>query len=180
MSQTFTDPSDPARLAKYVDEVSPPAHTPAEPPQARLTLVSFAVATELFALPVERVREVVRAHGISRVPGSPDHVRGVQSLRGRMIAVLDARTRLGLPPADITPASRVLIVEGRGRLLGLLVDEVRQVGAVLQKDFAPPPAEIRSQLTEHVRGMVPLDGRLALVLDLERLLLLPQASQETP
>lgn len=173
-------PPEPQPLARYVEATGAPAQQPPPAPAPTLPLVTFALAGELYALPVQRVREVLRADGISRVPQAPEHVRGVKSVRGRVLPVLEVRTRLCLPPLELTPAARVLIVEGRGRLLGLLVDEVQKVTAVPTAGVAEPPPEVRSRLSSHVTAVVQLTPRVALLLDVDALLLLPEVSPREP
>lgn len=172
------DPADPNRLSRFVDAVGTPARRAEPPPDPRDQLVSFALGDELFAVAVERVREVVRAEGVTRVPQAPEHVRGVQNLRGRILPVLETRTRVNLPTAEITPSSRVVVVEGRDRLFGLLVDGVQQVASVPRSEIQPPPPEVRTQLSEYVTGLAHLGGRVALLLDLNRLLVLPHPGQD--
>jgi purine-binding chemotaxis protein CheW len=174
------DPRDPDRLVQFVQAVAAPAHAPAPAPEAMVHLVAFRLGEELYAAPVERVTEIVRVQALTRVPQAPEHVRGVQSLRGAILPVLEVRTRLGLTPATVGPDSRVVVVEGHGRLVGLLVDAVLHVSRVPRSAVRPPPPEVRSRLCEHVVGVVPLGGQLALLLDLDKLLILPAPSAEVP
>jgi purine-binding chemotaxis protein CheW len=172
------DPKNPERLVEFVQAVAAPAKAPAQAPEATAHLVAFKLGEELYAAPVERVTEIVRVQALTRVPQAPEHVRGVQSLRGAILPVLEVRTRLGLAPATVTPASRVVVVEGHGRLVGLLVDSVLQVSRVPRSTIKPPPPEVRSRLSEHVVGVVELGAGMALLLDLDRLLILPSAAAE--
>jgi purine-binding chemotaxis protein CheW len=164
-------------LDGFLDQHAPPAHLPANKPDLQLHLVTFALGEERFALEVARVREVVRPNGLARVPQAPAHVRGVQSLRGHILPVLELRTRLGLRKAELTDTSRIIVCETRDRLVGLLVDAVLRVGHVSAASIAVPPAEVRSRLSEYVTGMATFDGRLSLLLDLDRLISLTAPSE---
>ena len=104
-----------------------------------LHLLTFALDREEYGIPVTQVREVIRVNDITRVPQVPAHVRGVTNLRGRILAVVEIRTRLGLAEAVVTPSSRVVVVDVRGRTLGLLVDRVSQVTKVPADSVTPPP-----------------------------------------
>jgi chemotaxis signal transduction protein len=84
-------------------------------PGPELHLLTFGLDREEFGIPVTQVREVIRVSEITRVPQAPPHVRGVANLRGRILAVVELRSRLGLPPAGTTPRSRWVVVEVRGR-----------------------------------------------------------------
>ena len=112
------------------------------PPGPELHLVTFALDREEFGIPVTQVREVIRVSDITRVPQAPPHVRGVANLRGRILAVVELRSWLGLPPAELTSRSRVVVVEVRERVLGLLVDAVSQVTKVPEASVAPAPEEV--------------------------------------
>ena len=81
-----------------------------------------------YAVPVENVREIVRVRTITPIPRTARCVRGVISLRGEIIQVIDLRLRLGLPPAAIAKANRIVVVQADdGRVAGVLVDDVREV-----------------------------------------------------
>jgi purine-binding chemotaxis protein CheW len=168
------DPADPNQIATFVDQVAPQVAEAAVPVDPMVHLVTFLLAEELYAVPVERVREVVRVQQITRVPQAPAHIRGVHGLRGVVLPVLEARTRLGLDPATLTAASRIVVVESRGKRLGLLVDGVHQVCRVAKSRIEPPPPEVRSRCSEYIVGTAPVNERLALLLDLDKLLLLPE------
>ena len=169
------DPKDPERLARFVETVAQPAKIDEPPREELLHLVAFRLEDELHAAPIDRVREIIRVHELTRVPGAPEHVRGVQSLRGAILPVLETKTRLGLPAVELCADSRIIVVEARGRLLGLLVDAVLQVHRVPRSQIQPPPPEVRSRCSEYVVGVVPVGERLALLLDLDGLLALPAA-----
>ena len=90
-------------LLGFADSL-PTAAVDAAAPAATLHLLTFTLDREEFGIPVTQVREVIRVDGITRVPQVPAHVRGVTNLRGRILAVVEIRTRLGLTPAVVTPA----------------------------------------------------------------------------
>ncbi|HET7599853.1 MAG TPA: chemotaxis protein CheW [Gemmatimonadales bacterium] len=147
-----------------------PEAAPAPAPAAQLQLITFRLDAEEFGIPIESVREVTRVGDITRVPRSPRHVRGVTNLRGRILPVLEIRSRLGLEPLDPGPRARIVVVEVQGRLVGLLVDAVAQVQKVAADRVVPPPDEVRSAHTDYLTGVVHLDRRLIILLDLERVL----------
>lgn len=171
------DPSDPEQISRFVDEVAKSDEAEPEKKELILQFITFSLDEELYSLPIERVREVIRVQGITRVPQAPAHVRGVHNLRGAILPVLEVRTRLGLSPAELTPASRILVAESRNKLIGLLVDAVHHVIRVPESSVEPPPPEVRTRLSEHVEGMVPANERLALLLNLDKLLFLPELAQ---
>jgi len=140
-------------------------------PGPELHLLTFVLDREEFGIPVTQVREVIRVAEITRVPQAPPHVRGVANLRGRILAVVELRSRLGLSPADLTARSRVVVVEVRGRVLGLLVDAVSQVTKVPETSVVPAPVEVVSGDAAYVTGVARWQSRLIILLDLEKALL---------
>jgi purine-binding chemotaxis protein CheW len=94
----------------------------------RREFVTFHLDGDSYALPIEAVREIVRLRPITPVPRVPAPIRGVISLRGEVVQVLDLRLRLGLPLQEPTRATRVMVLHGDdGGVTGLLVDSVRDV-----------------------------------------------------
>ena len=147
---------------------------------ARLeTWVTFRLAGELFALPVTAAREILRVSTVTRVPHAPYTVRGIINMRGRVVPVVDFRVRLGLPSTDVSPKSRILITSTRTRLLGLLVDEVEQVVSLDANAVAPPPEDVMTNQSEYIVGVYHLDDRLLILLDVERVLLVPDSLQRS-
>jgi purine-binding chemotaxis protein CheW len=96
----------------------------------------------------------------------------VVNLRGRILPVVELRTRLGLAPAELTPRTRLLIVEVHGRTLGLLVDAVSRVVRIPRSAVVPPPDEVVSGRSDYITGVARLDPRLLILLDLDKALLL--------
>ncbi|HEY7634076.1 MAG TPA: chemotaxis protein CheW [Gemmatimonadales bacterium] len=141
-------------------------------PGPELHLVTFALDREEFGIPVDQVREIIRVGEITRVPQAPAHVRGVANLRGRILAVVEIRRRLGLTDAVLTPRSRIIVVEIRGRVLGILVDAVRQVAKVPLETVTAAPDEVLSPQTDYITGVARWNSRLIILLDVEKVLVL--------
>jgi purine-binding chemotaxis protein CheW len=161
-------------LLRFADELQrQSAATEAPRPSPELHLVTFALDREEFGIPIEQVREVIRVGEITRVPQARPHVRGVTNLRGRVLAVVEIRTRMGLPAAEITPRSRVVVVGVHDRILGILVDGVSQVVKVPAETVTPAPEEVLSPGTDYITGVARWNSRLIMLLDLEKVLLLP-------
>jgi purine-binding chemotaxis protein CheW len=136
-----------------------------------LHLVTFVLDREEYGIPVVQVREVIRVSEITRVPQAPAHVRGVTNLRGRILPVVEIRTRLGLEPGVVSPRSRIVVVEVHDRVIGLLVDAVLQVAKVPLDTVAPPPEEVLSPQADYISGVARWSSRLIILLELEKALL---------
>jgi len=116
------------------------ARAAADGPQSRddATLLreflTFQLAGDPYAVPVERVREIVRMRPVTPIPRVPAALRGVISLRGEIVEVVDLRLQLGLTPTQPTRASRIIVLHGDdGKMSGLLVDAVTDVLRVTEE-----------------------------------------------
>jgi purine-binding chemotaxis protein CheW len=136
------------------------------------TWVSFDLAGEVYALPVERLQEVLRVTSITRVPHAPNPIRGITNMRGRVLAVVDLRVRLGLPSAELEPQNRILVVASRDHWIGLLVDSAHQVVKVLPSTVQPPPADVMTERSDFIRGLCQVEDELVILLDVDRVLLI--------
>ena len=155
---------------------SAPAPAPATEVQAYLT---FCLQRAEYGVPILRSREIVRVGEITRIPEAPPHVRGVLNLRGRVVPIVELRTRLGLPLAALTPQSRVIVVEAYGRLFGLLVDSASRIAKIPTCTIKPAPAEALSATPDHVTGIAQMGTGLVTLLDLDKLLLLNPTAPQT-
>jgi purine-binding chemotaxis protein CheW len=165
----------PAResLLSFADAILARPTAPALAPEDEVhPYVTFFLGREEFGLPILRSREIVRVAEITRIPEAPPHVRGVLNLRGRVVPVVELRTRLGLPLAPLTSQSRVIMVEAHGRLFGLLVDRVARIAKIPTVAIKPAPAEALSASTDYVTGIAQRGQELIIILDVDKVLLL--------
>ncbi len=130
-------------------------------------LLLFQLEGDPYGLPIERVREIVRLRPITPVPRLPAAIRGVISLRGEIVQVVDLRSRLGLEPAVPSRRSRIVVLRGdEGSVTGLLVDQVRAVLRLGEDAIqALPAAE-----SELVTALCTRGEDFVSLLDLERVL----------
>ncbi len=121
-----------------------------------------------FGVEVQRVQEVIRYQEMTRVPLASSEVRGLINLRGEIVTAIDLRRRLELSerPGDQLPMN--VVVRTDDCAVSLLVDEIGDVLEVEEKDFEPPPETLQGQAREFILGAYKLEGRLLLVLDIEK------------
>src|SRR6476659_5165057 len=93
----------------------------------RTEYLAFGLAGDAYAIRIELISEILRPPPITEMPRAPRAVRGVVSVRGRLVTVVDLRVRLRLRAAALDGRARMLLADHRGEAMGLLVDEVRQV-----------------------------------------------------
>lgn len=128
------------------------------------------VAGAEFAVPAERVAFLESFEGATAVPGTAPHVAGLMQARGQVVPVVDLRVLLGLPPGERGLGARVVVVEGAGRRVGLLVDSGREVLRLDRAGFQEPPAALAEGAGSFVSAVAQADGRLVLLMDVDRVL----------
>lgn len=134
------------------------------------TYVAFRLEGEEYGFPIGNVREILRVDEITRVPQAPAFIRGVTNVRGKILPVVEIRTRVGLSPLVPTPAARIVVLEVGPRMLGLLVDGNVRVVKVRASQVEPPPEEIVSARTDYVTGVAKREEGLLILLEPEKTL----------
>lgn len=133
-------------------------------------VVVFELAGESFGVEIGRVQEIIRPPAITAVPRAPYYVDGVVNLRGRVIPVINLRTRFGMPPAEQGRSARIVVLEIDGHTVGAAVDAVSEVLRISTASVEAPGATLTGPDTTHLRGIAKLEDRLIILLDLDRLL----------
>ena len=129
-------------------------------------LVVFKIDKSEYALPVGNVGEILRMVAIAPVPEAPSWLPGVINLRGRVIPVIDLRTRLGLEPVAAGVNTPILVAEAAGQTVGLVADSVTELLTV-PLDSVEPPDELAGH-GNTVEAVARAGERLILIFDLER------------
>lgn len=140
---------------------------------ARTQYLSFAIASEEYAVDILRVREIIEYDTLTRVPAMPPAVRGVINLRGRVVPVVDLAARFGMPPLPITRRSCIVLVEVAGEtplVVGIITDAVSQVLELAPDDLEPPPAFGTAIGAEFLDGMSEAGKKFVMVLNVDRAL----------
>jgi len=118
-------------------------------PELVRELLTFELANSPYAIPVERVREIIRPREATPMPRVPDCVIGVIAMRGEIVQVVDLRVRFGLELSAPSRRSRVIVLHGDDdRVTGVLVDGVREVLRVPEVDISPATANQSGSVIE--------------------------------
>ncbi|MGA3057744.1 MAG: chemotaxis protein CheW [Candidatus Limnocylindrales bacterium] len=134
-----------------------------------LQIVVCELADEHYGLDIARVFEIIRNQPITPVPRAPSFVKGVINLRGRIIPVVDLRGRFGMPEAEPTKETRIVVAESSSTTVGLIVDSVSEVLLVSADAVEPTPGVAAGADAQYLRGIAKLGGRLVLLLELDGL-----------
>jgi purine-binding chemotaxis protein CheW len=149
--------------------VGPPAETKPEPTLTGGTgpLIVFRAGNMVLALPLAPVLEVASFRAPTPVPFVDRAVLGLLPLRGRMVTLVDARTRMGLPPQPAGGVAQVIVVEIAAGLAGLVVDAVTRVGDARRPEPQPEPAAIGVARPGMCRSVLEDAGGYVVLLDLD-------------
>jgi len=133
-------------------------------------IVGFQVGRETYGVPITSLHEIVRVPEITAVPDAPSYLEGVINLRGKIVSVVDLRKRFGKPAPDVNRHNRILVVEHRGRLSGMIVDAASEVLKIPENEIEPAPAMMQEGGLDCISGLGKYQGRLIILLDINRLL----------
>ena len=127
---------------------------------------------EVFALDIGKVREVLDFTTITRVPRTPEFMRGVINLRGSVVPVVDLKLKFGMPMTDRSIDTCVIItevsVDGETSILGALADSVQEVIDLDAEHIAPPPRIGTRLNTEFIKGVGKHNDRFIIILDIDK------------
>ena len=133
-------------------------------------IVGFRVGRETYGVPITALHEIVRVPEITAVPDAPDYLEGVINLRGKIVSVVDLRKRFGQPSTGLDRRSRILVVEHRGRLVGMIVDSASEVLKIPESEIEAAPAMMQEGGLDCVTGLGKYQGRLIILLDIGKVL----------
>ena len=133
-------------------------------------LVVFGLGDGMYGVPVEKVEAILKMQPITRVPKTPNFIRGVTNLRGAVLPVIDLNLRLGRFQTLDNNETRIIVVSSSLGLAGLVVDRVDSVRQIPASLIEPPPPMTRSAHAAYFCGVARLEDHLVLLLDLDSLL----------
>lgn len=134
-----------------------------------LQLVVFQLAEEEFGLDIMQVQEIIRIPGITRIPHSPDYVKGVINLRGKIITVINLDTRFGMQQKEHDDNSRIIVAEVDENVVGMVVDSVSEVMRLSSSTVEPVPDIISGKINaNYLKGIGKLEDRMLILLDITK------------
>jgi purine-binding chemotaxis protein CheW len=130
--------------------------------------VVFKVGTGEYVLPASDVLQMESYTGATRVPGSRPYVAGIVQVRGKVVPVVDARARFGLPEVERGLDARIVVSQLGDRTVALLVDSGREVLKVDPESLKPPPPLLSGEAQGFVKAVAQVGQRLVMLIDLEK------------
>jgi len=128
----------------------------------------FNISDETFGIDISRVLEILRVPKIFTIPGLPEFLSGVMSVRGAVIPVMDLRRRFGMNPAG--RKERIILVRYGLEKIGFLVDEIKEILELNPDELRPSPSIFKGFKTEYLTGIGKKDERIILILNIDNLL----------
>ena len=153
--------------------MNPSTHHPSAAPEPAQYL-TFMLGSEVFAISILQVKEIIEYHSLTEVPMMPPSVRGVINLRGAVVPVVDPLARFGRPSSPVGKKSCFVIVElqsgDESHVVGVIVDAVNEVLDISAADIEPPPSFGARLRRDFLKGMAKVGGRFVILLDVEQVL----------
>ncbi|HEX2983811.1 MAG TPA: chemotaxis protein CheW [Ignavibacteriales bacterium] len=135
-----------------------------------IQLVSFNIGAEEFGVDILQVQEINKLVQVTKVPNSPIFVEGVINLRGKVIPIVDLRTRLGMEKRTHDKNTRSIVVEIEGKTIGFVVDSVNEVLRIPKSITEAPPAIVAGIDANYITSVAKMEDRLLILLDLDKIL----------
>ncbi len=136
--------------------------------------LTFSLAGEEYGIGILKIKEIIGMMPITAVPRTPEFIKGVINLRGKVIPVMDLRLRFGLPAIDYTERTCIIVVEIEGQAgtvqVGIVVDAVSEVLNVKAEDIEATPSFGGRMKTDFILGMAKMNGGVKILLDIDRVL----------
>ncbi len=135
-----------------------------------LQLVSFSIGEEEYGVDILKVKEINRMLDVTHVPNAPEYVDGVINLRGKVIPIINLRRRFNMDRKERDKHTRIVVVELSGKVVGFVVDAVREVLRIPSSITEPPPSLAGGARSEFITAVGKLEDRLLILLNLEKTL----------
>ena len=136
--------------------------------------LTFNMAEEEYGIGILKIKEIIGMLPITSVPQTPEFVKGVVNLRGKVIPVIDLRLRFGMPSMDYTERTCIIVVEIDGQAgtiqVGIVVDSVSEVLNIKGEDIEKTPTFGAKLNTDYILGMAKMEGGVKILLDIDQVL----------
>ncbi len=136
--------------------------------------LTFTLADEDYGIGILKIKEIIGMQAITPVPQTPEHVKGVINLRGKVIPVVDLRLRFGMDAAEYNERTCIIVVEVEGTSgtvqIGIVVDAVSEVLSIGGEEIEDTPTFGTKLNTDYILGMAKMEGGVKILLDIDQVL----------
>ncbi|MFW5775263.1 MAG: chemotaxis protein CheW [Chitinivibrionales bacterium] len=136
--------------------------------------LTFKLGEEEYGLEILKVQEIIQMQEVTHVPRTPDYVRGVINLRGKVIPVIELRRKFGMQPHEDTEKTCIIVVQiaddAHAITMGIIIDEVKEVLDIDVASIEETPAFGESTSTEFIMGMGKVGDTVKMLLDINKVL----------
>jgi purine-binding chemotaxis protein CheW len=128
----------------------------------------FKIGDEIFGISIDRVVEILKVQKIFTIPGLPEFLSGVMSVRGNIVPIMDLRRRFGLQPSG--KKERIIIVRYGKEKIGFLIDDIKEILPLSAGEIKNPPSIFKGFRTEYLTGLSKLGENIIILLNIDNLL----------
>jgi purine-binding chemotaxis protein CheW len=131
--------------------------------------LAFTLGSEEYCIDILKVQEIRGYDTVTPIPNTPAFMKGVVNLRGIIVPIIDLRIKLALDKVEYNQFTVVIILSIRGRVVGVVVDSVSDVVALGAEEIKQAPQMGAAIKTDYIDGLVTMDERLLIIIDIEKL-----------
>ena len=128
--------------------------------------LTFQLMSEQYGVAIETVREINQYGEVTPVPRTPDYVKGVMNLRGKIIPVVNLRIKFGMDPQDNNRDTCIIVIDTEIGQVGMIVDSVKEVVDLTASQIEPAPVLGNERSMSFVRGMGKVDNKVVILVDI--------------
>ncbi|MBI4292050.1 MAG: chemotaxis protein CheW [Betaproteobacteria bacterium] len=136
----------------------------------RQEFLTFTLGTEEYGIEILKVQEIRSYEQVTKIANAPEFIKGVVNLRGTIVPIVDMRIKFNLGAADYTQFTVVIILNVAGRVVGMVVDSVSDVIALMSEQIRPAPDFSSSFDVKYITGLGTVDQRMLILVDIEKLM----------
>ncbi len=131
--------------------------------------LAFTLGREEYCIDILKVQEIRGYETVTQIPNTPAFMKGVVNLRGIIVPIIDLRIKLNLDKVEYDQFTVVIVLGIRGRVIGVVVDSVSDVVALVAEEIKPAPQMGAAIKTDYINGLASVDERLLIIIDIEKL-----------
>jgi purine-binding chemotaxis protein CheW len=132
--------------------------------------LTFQLGSEIFGIEIRFVTEIIGIQSITYVPEVPDYVKGIINLRGKIIPVVEMRSKFKKPSIPYDDRTCIIVIDIKEISIGLIVDSVSEVLNIADENIVPPPKYKSGAQNKYIKGIGKVDKEIKLLLDCEMII----------